>query len=221
MVKPSSPRNEDLTLAGFVHDLNNIFQNLVEVADVLSQDPQNEYLAAALLRSVERGRDITLAITAAQEDPAPLMTVVNRAQGWVEDALISRRSTAIRFLCDLEAGLEVQRSRSFERVLINLFSNSVRAMPSGGTIAITAHRQSGRLCICIADDGPGIPPKLLPDIFRPDVSTRTGSGLGLHIVETLVREAQGEIRAANRSQGGAEFTILLPGHPALLRRATA
>lgn len=65
--------------------------------------------------------------------------------------------------------------------------------------------------IRIVDNGPGFSPDVLDRIFEPFVSTKeTGTGLGLSICRHIVMAHGGAIRAANRAQGGAEFTIWLP-----------
>ena len=64
-----------------------------------------------------------------------------------------------------------------------------------------------------ADNGPGIAPADLPKIFEPFFTTKPvgeGTGLGLWITFSIVREYGGSIAAANRPQGGAEFVIRLP-----------
>ena len=72
----------------------------------------------------------------------------------------------------------------------------------------------------IADNGPGIPEDVLPHIFQPRFSTTASRGLGLHIVETIVAEHDGEVLAANREDGqGARFTIRVPAER--VRRASA
>jgi C4-dicarboxylate-specific signal transduction histidine kinase len=52
---------------------------------------------------------------------------------------------------------------------------------------------------------------MLADLFRPHVSTKALGGLGLHIVETIVKQDEGEVRASNCADGsGAEFVISIP-----------
>jgi signal transduction histidine kinase len=64
----------------------------------------------------------------------------------------------------------------------------------------------------VSDSGPGISAKALPLIFEPHFSTRAKrTGLGLHIVKTIVTEHQGSVTAANCPSGqGAQFQIHLP-----------
>ncbi len=202
-------QHPDLTLPCLVHDLNNVFQTLVEAADLLSSDPRWSALSAAILRSVERGKNLTASIQSSDQSSAPLKTVLANAVSFVEDSLISGRGPKILFTWDIEPGIEMRRVWAWERVLINLFSNAVRAMPAGGTIHVRARRAEENIEIAVMDNGPGIAPEILPDIFKPHVSTR-GSGLGLHIVASIVRQEDGFVRAVNRPEGGAEFTITFP-----------
>ena len=214
-------QNHDLTLAGLIHDLNNVFQTLVEAADLLADDPQWKSLSAVIERSVERGKELTTALQKTEQPPASLGSILDGARSFVEDLLVAARGPEIRFSCEIDETLELRRALSWERVFVNLFSNSVRAMPDGGTIFVQARRTGGSIEIVVADDGPGIRPELLRNIFDPHVSSRREGGMGLHIVESIVKEHDGGVRAANGQRGGAEFTITIPAHPALLRRAGA
>jgi signal transduction histidine kinase len=202
----------DLTLPGLVHDLNNVFQTLTEAADLLSTDPKWASLSGAILRCVERGKNLAGSLESAEQTRAPFETILNNAMSFVEDSMISGRAPRIVFDCVVDPGIELRRNSAWERVLINLFSNAVRAMPKGGVISVRARRR-GEIEIVVSDEGPGIPPEILADVFKPHVST-SGSGLGLHIVETIVQQEKGRVRAANRAEGaGAEFTINIPEEP--------
>jgi signal transduction histidine kinase len=98
-------------------------------------------------------------------------------------------------------------------VLINLFLNAMRAMPAGGIIQVRAARVKSQIEILVRDEGTGIAQNVLEHLFLPHVSTGS-SGLGLHIVDTIVKQHGGQVRAANRRDGkGAEFTITLPHKP--------
>ena len=212
----------DLTLPCLIHDLNNVFQTLVEAADLLSGDPRWAPLSAAILRSIERGRGITASLHATEQPAAPFEIILNNAIAFVEDSLISGRGPRICFAYDIEPDLELRRTWAWERVLINLFSNAVRAMPQGGTIDVRARRLGAQIELMVRDEGPGIAPEILDSLFRPHVSTKTSGGLGLHIVETIVQQDGGEVRAANRAdRSGAEFVITVPADPLLARPARA
>jgi two-component system NtrC family sensor kinase len=211
----------DLTRSGLVHDLNNVLQTLVDAADLLSGDPRWNKLSAAILRSVERGKNIANSIEDGGETGIAFEDILANAIAFVEDSLIAGRGPQIAFECDVEPGIQLSGNWSWERVLINLFLNAMRAMPRGGTIRVRACRKDEMNEIVVADEGSGIPPEILEHLFQPHVSANGSSGLGLHIVETVVQQNGGQVRAANRTGGaGAEFTILLPARP-LVKLASA
>lgn len=201
----------DLILPCLVHDLNNVFQTLVEAADLLAVDPRWAPVSAVILRSIERGKGITDSLQQAEQAPAPFETILSNAIAFAEDSLIGGRGPEIRFVCEVEPGIELRRTWAWERVMINLFSNAMRAMPDGGTIYVSARVGDGQAEIIVRDEGEGIAPEILADLFRPHVSTKVRGGLGLHIVETIVKQDDGEVRASNRRDGrGAEFVITIP-----------
>lgn len=208
--------NQDAALPGLLHDLNNIFQTLVDAADLLSEDPQWKPVSAAILRSVERGRRVTLSLQANRGAGVPFRTILDNAIAFVEDALLVTRGPAIQFRCRVDRGagpdLDLPGNWAWERVLINLFLNAMRAMPEGGLIEVEASRSGSEIRIVIRDSGCGIPREILEHLFEPGVSTNgSGGGLGLHVVKSIVEEYGGSVRAANRTGGpGAEFSIALP-----------
>jgi two-component system NtrC family sensor kinase len=139
--------------------------------------------------------------------------------------------TLVRRVCQMagpmleDAGVQIEVMTSDESVelltdpvqlelaLLNLITNSVDAMASGGKLTIRLERVNDRLRLEIEDTGGGIPPELLAHIFDPWVTTKAqgkGSGLGLSIARQVIASHGGTIRAANRSDKGAVFTIDLP-----------
>lgn len=201
----------DLTLPCLVHDLNNVFQTLVEAADLLSVDPRWAPVSAVILRSIERGKGITGSMQRADQESSSFETILGNAIAFAEDSLIGGRGPEIRFVCEVEPGIGLRRTWAWERVLINLFSNAMRAMPAGGTICVSARRAGGFAEIVVRDEGRGIAAHILDDLFLPYVSTKRQGGLGLHIVETIVKQDGGQVRAANLADGkGAEFVITIP-----------
>jgi two-component system, OmpR family, phosphate regulon sensor histidine kinase PhoR len=101
--------------------------------------------------------------------------------------------------------------------LRNLMENAVNYSPEGGRIELSARVAGERVLLTVADRGPGVPEADLERVFerfyRVDKSrTRDpgGTGLGLSIVRHLVELHGGRVRAENRKEGGAVFTISLP-----------
>jgi two-component system, NtrC family, sensor kinase len=99
-----------------------------------------------------------------------------------------------------------------QQVLVNLLVNAIQAMPDGGVLTLgCADWPDGRgVDITVADTGPGMPDELLAKLFQPFVTRKAdGTGLGLWISQNLVERYGGEIRAANRPEGGALITVAL------------
>ncbi|MGC4105721.1 MAG: ATP-binding protein [Thermomicrobiales bacterium] len=103
-----------------------------------------------------------------------------------------------------------------EQVLINLLENAAQYSPPGSRVDVSAAVEGAWLIVRVADNGPGLTPgteeKVFEKFFRgvthPDA--RRGSGLGLAICRAVVQLHGGTITAANRTSGGALFTIRLP-----------
>jgi signal transduction histidine kinase len=109
-----------------------------------------------------------------------------------------------------------------EQALQNLAANAIRHMPDGGTLTLAARSGDGQVVVSVRDTGPGIPLEHLPHIFdrfykadysRAGSTIRSGSGLGLSIVQAIARHHGGEVEAANAEGGGAIFTLRLPAEP--------
>ncbi len=100
------------------------------------------------------------------------------------------------------------------QAVANLLNNAARYTPDRGTIELSARRDGGELVLEIADDGQGIEPELLDQIFGAFVQARAGGGglgLGLHLVQHIVRMHGGEVRAHSDGVGlGARFEVRLP-----------
>jgi len=203
----------DLTHESLIHDLNNVFETITEAADLLNSDRRWKTLAAALTRSVTRGKRLLGAIP----DGTPnLARIVSDAIQSVTDYCIAARKPRMRFVCRTPADIRLPgSSKDWERVFANLFLNAAQIMHKPGRIDIDAQQSIDELVITVSDNGPGIPPDILPRMFRPNVSTKKNStsrsGLGLHIVDSIVKKYSGSVSAANRERGnGAIFTISLP-----------
>ncbi|MGZ3687704.1 MAG: heavy metal sensor histidine kinase, partial [Bdellovibrionota bacterium] len=120
--------------------------------------------------------------------------------------------------------LEVNVEKTlFQRAIVNLLSNAAHHTPEGGRILVAAQRNGEDIQISIRDTGEGIPDEDLPHVFdrfyRVDPSrTATkhgGFGLGLSIVQGIVKLHQGTIRIESRVGAGTTAIVSLPSGTAL------
>jgi signal transduction histidine kinase len=97
------------------------------------------------------------------------------------------------------------------RAVLNLVLNALDAMPSGGTLWISAFQSQGALHLEVADSGPGLSDHARRHAFEPFFTTKSsGTGLGLAIVDRIAQAHHGSVTATNCPEGGAAFTIHLP-----------
>ncbi len=108
-------------------------------------------------------------------------------------------------------------SEQLELAMLNLITNSLDAMPRGGSLVIRASRTDHGVRIDVTDTGSGIPAELLPRIFQPWVTTKPvgrGTGLGLSITHDVVQRHGGTIAVVSDRARGTTFSIDLPSSPA-------
>jgi two-component system nitrogen regulation sensor histidine kinase NtrY len=103
--------------------------------------------------------------------------------------------------------------QQIKQTLINLIDNAIAAIRTQGkiTVSVTYHADEKITRLTVADTGAGIPDAVKPSLFEPDFTTKkSGMGLGLAIVSTIVSDHKGTIHVADNVPHGAKFIIELP-----------
>lgn len=105
--------------------------------------------------------------------------------------------------------------KRLQHVFRNLIDNAIQAMPSGGVLTIAANaRADGRVQLTFADRGRGFSPKALQHFTEFFFSEKEGGmGIGLSVAAEILKAHGGSLSAANRPDGGAVVTVLLPTTP--------
>jgi len=98
------------------------------------------------------------------------------------------------------------------QVLINLTVNAIQAMPSGGTVRVSARDDGKSQVITVSDDGPGLDVEVAARLFTPFVTTKPdGHGLGLALSQNIAIAHGGRIEArSNAPARGTSFLVWLP-----------
>ncbi|HYH23178.1 MAG TPA: ATP-binding protein [Azospirillum sp.] len=215
--------------AGITHELNQPLAAIRTYADnavVLFERGLHDDLRGNLVRIADlvvRMARITGQLkafarkTKARDEPVPVARAVQNALVLIEQRM---RLETVELACHLpdhavEVAFEEVR---LEQVLINLYRNALDAMrgrPARRLEVIVEEADGeagGRVRIRVRDTGSGIADDVLPRIFEPFFTTKdaAGLGLGLSISAGIVRDAGGQLTAANRPEGGAEFVVELP-----------
>jgi two-component system, NtrC family, sensor kinase len=102
-----------------------------------------------------------------------------------------------------------------EQVLLALIQNAIDAMPRGGNLWLQTRMNAaqGEIEIEVRDDGMGIAPEILPQIFEPFLTTKEsghGVGLGLAISRSIMEQHNGRIEVRSEAGKGTTFTLALP-----------
>jgi two-component system sensor histidine kinase MprB len=219
----SSRERQRQLIADAGHELRTPLTSLRTNVELLTADASTGMLSAedrvAILRDVNAqlaeftsliGDLVQLAredTVAASPEPIDLRDVIRSALDRVR-----RRAHGIHFDVELNPDYVIGEADTLERAVTNLLDNAVKWSPAGGTVRVQL--EGGRLRV--ADQGPGIDDADLPFVFdrffRGEAARNTpGTGLGLSIVAQAVDRHGGWVRASRSAQGGAEFTISLPG----------
>jgi signal transduction histidine kinase len=101
---------------------------------------------------------------------------------------------------------------ALNQVWTNLIDNAIDVLPDEGELTIATSSESSGVCVSVIDNGPGIPPDVLPHIFEPFYTTKgvgEGSGMGLDIVRRIVQNHNGRVQV-HSVPGRTEFNVWLP-----------
>jgi len=126
-----------------------------------------------------------------------------------QEAVAEKNNIRFSFDFDKEPILYNCVGELISRAIVNLISNAIRYAKS--EIVLSCHKNVSGIKICVADDGSGIEPELMPHIFERFYKGKNGNhGIGLAIVKSIVEQQGGHVIAENINEnGGAMFTIEL------------
>ncbi len=227
-------------VAGIAHEINNpvnaVINSLGPLAETLTQirdasDGELVQTAQEMLGVIQRGASRTKAIVQALhnysrgEESATREVQLARS---IDDSLDLLRHPLrqVQVIKEVEPGARIIGfPGQIDQVLINLLTNAAQAMgEKGGTIRVGARERADGIEMYVSDDGPGIPPEVLPRIFDPFFTTKDvgeGSGLGLSIVHGIVDRHGGRIDVDSKPGQGTTFRILFPLPSLAAPRASA
>lgn len=211
-------------VSGVAHELNNPLTavlgraSLIEKAESLAEARRQAGKikeAAARAAKIAKGLSTFARSHPSERGPVSLNDLARWATEFQEYQLAVDN---IRIETDLEPDLPaiVGDHHELEQVLINLMLNAQHAMVTAhgsGTLQLITRRAGEWVQLRVADDGPGIPPVILPRIFEPFFTTKPageGTGLGLSIVQEIVTGHGGEVWVEPSAGNGTTVVVALP-----------
>ena len=158
--------------------------------------------------------------TPPQLKPGSLNDVVEKTLGLLRPEL-ENRDIVVKDKRARQLPLAPIDAAQMQQVLVNLVKNAMQAMTKGGTLTLATGEGAEGVWISVTDTGCGIGDEQLKHIFEPFYTTKKkGTGLGLMIVQRVVRAHNGRIELDSRAGRGTMFRIWLPLHeprPRLLK----
>lgn len=210
--------------AGMVgHDLRNPLQALIGQAYLLEGE-------LGTLPESQSKENINESIQVITEQITYMDKIVSDLQAFVRPVKIEKKDISLKELIEsvlsaivIPNNIIVQNQIQYvyhqvkvdpqllKRVLINLVTNAVQAMPNGGTLTLTAEKASSGETIAVQDTGVGIPDDIKPKIFMPLFTTKPrGQGFGLAVCKRVMEAQGGTINFESQEGKGTKFTITLP-----------
>jgi PAS domain S-box-containing protein len=211
--------------AGMVgHDLRNPLQTITGEL----------YLAKVGVESLSEGElksDLQESMLTIEEQAIYMDKIVSDLQAFVRPIKIDKEPVDLKEIVDgvlssitIPANISVKAKmdKNFphvkadpqlvKRVLINLVTNAVQAMPNGGKLTVKSQvNPEGPVSITVEDTGVGIPEKIKPQIFTPLFTTKPrGQGFGLAVCKRVIEAHGGSICFESQEGKGAKFTIQFP-----------
>jgi two-component system sensor histidine kinase PilS (NtrC family) len=229
-------RMEDLAMlgelaAGIAHEIRNplasISGSIQVLNDSLSKEDVhiNQRLMGIILREISRLNHLVNDFLNFARPQKIEIEEFNLSQLIMDTLYIFQNSQSWAQYIDVKTkffnSLKIRSDpQQLKQVFWNIFLNACEAMPKGGVICVSTDKLrelNGKdelidsVIVKVEDNGPGIDPKIITDVFNPFSTTKKdGSGLGLAIVKRIVEGLGGKVSGQNLANGGAVITILLP-----------
>jgi signal transduction histidine kinase len=205
---------------GLAHEIRNPLAGIAGVIEIIGRDLPATSPARSVVKDVRQeitriNRIVTDLLQTARPHPpqvrkSDLNTTVEHAVMLGRQQALSK-STEITLRKDPSLPEVEHDSDQIHQVLLNLLLNALQAIDVNGKIAVTVELHGKNAVIEVADNGRGIAPDHLPNIFRPFYTTKgDGTGLGLSLARRIIEDHQGRIQVTSTVGKGTTFAVILP-----------
>lgn len=215
------------TIAALSHHIKNILQGLRSGGEILEMGlaDKNDTLLQQGWRIVQKNQgkiyDLVMDMLSYSKDREPAIenVNVNEIVKEIHELMASRAAElGIKFEISLEESIPIAQvdPEGIHRALLNIVGNALDAVEDTQTpqvaIGTRMDPEEGWMRLVVVDNGMGIPPETIRDIFKPFVSTKgsKGTGLGLAVSRKILREHGGDIVVESKVGKGSKFILRIP-----------
>jgi len=206
--------------AGISHEIRNPLGIIKSSADLLKKkmlaiDPSNNIPDIIIEESNRLNNIITDFLNFARPKELNMTTchineIIDKNLSFLS-VQTNENNLNIQKICEKDIPKMIADPDMLYQAFLNIFINSMQAMPTGGNIFVKIKCKNNRVKVTVEDEGEGISDDLKKKIWDPFFTTKEqGTGLGLGIVKNIIESHGGTIKLSNRSAGGAKAAIELP-----------
>jgi hypothetical protein len=206
--------------AGLAHEIRNPLAGIAGVIDIIGRDLPVDSPACEVVKEVKQeALHINRILTDLLETARPKRPNFQQADvtGTIQHAIMFAREQAttrdisIDFAAP-EAFPPVEHDPAqIHQVLLNMLLNAIQAVDRNGQIVVKLGVRSDYAAVSIMDNGPGISPEALKNIFRPFFTTKGhGTGLGLSLARRIIEDHGGRIEVSSTPGQSTTFVVLIP-----------
>lgn len=212
--------------AGVAHEIGNPITGIACLAQNMKYETDNKEVLDASTQITEQTERVSKIVHSLVNfshsgnvqlhlEPLNMKSLTEEAIGLIE---LGHRSKGlgITFVNNIPEHLvAIGDHQKLMQVLINILGNAIDASPQDGVITLLGSKSHSKTIVAIEDTGTGIPPDVLTRIYEPFVTTKepgTGTGLGMSLVYSIIKEHEGEIlieSPIHSEYGGTRVTIKL------------
>ena len=212
--------------SGVAHDFNNLIMAVQGHAEYLLMTRAND---AELRDAMERivkvcgsGASLTRSLLSYARKQSLEMDVIDVLQMVRDVANLAQRSYGSRYQVELLAPFNAAANRevfisgcysALSNCILNVMNNSRDAMPQGGKITIFGQEQDNMFAVSVVDEGAGIDQRNIKAVFDPFFTTKeagAGTGLGLSMVQGIMKQHGGNVEIKSKRNIGTEFVFYWP-----------
>jgi len=234
LIQSQKAETASVLVSGLCHDFNNLIAAIAGCAATLALEDlpgDQRETVTAIQGATERCQDLVrqlLGFARKDQEPRKTLRSMNSLAQEAATLLAHVRAEGVHLATELgpEPAQALVEPGQIIQVLLNLGMNALDALAGPGTITLRAGRlaagptaQGGQAYLEVEDTGCGIPPELLGRIYDPFFTTKPseqGTGLGLAMVQAIVKDHDGSLECRSEPGRGTCFRVLLPepGAPA-------